>query len=222
LLRHTLSATPSMRCVLQYAPSGREQELELALFGVGPALDAAAAQAVVLAVVGERALEPAARGLAQLAPTRGRLYPVAGPSGTLVLDDSYNANPASMRASIATALELSRARGGRTVLVLGDMRELGDASRREHEAVGEQAAVAGVAALFACGLEMTRAAASARDKARREGLELSIAHLADPTGAADLVRPLLRAGDVVLVKGSRSLGMERVVDGLLASAGGEP
>jgi UDP-N-acetylmuramoyl-tripeptide--D-alanyl-D-alanine ligase len=143
-----------------------------------------------------------------------------GASGALILDDSYNANPASMRASIDTALELARARAGRVLLVLADMLELGDASRAEHEAVGKQAAQPGVAAFLACGVEMTAAVEAGREHARRSGLELSVAHLSDPLGAAQLLLPLLRPGDVVLVKGSRSMGMERVVEGLTQRAEG--
>jgi UDP-N-acetylmuramoyl-tripeptide--D-alanyl-D-alanine ligase len=219
LVRHELRATPSMSCELWFAPQARALRCELQLFGEGPALDAAAAMAVVLAALGETALDAAARGLAEVVPPPGRLRPVAGPQGAMILDDSYNANPASMRVSIDTALELARARHGRALLVLGDMLELGAGSRAAHHAIGAQAAQAGVAALIACGLEMTAAAEAARERARDAGHELSIAHLSDPAGAAALVRPLLRSGDVVLVKGSRSMGMERVVTGLALPRG---
>jgi UDP-N-acetylmuramoyl-tripeptide--D-alanyl-D-alanine ligase len=219
LASHALTAAPSMRVELNVAGRAEPLRCDLSLFGIGPAIDAAAAIAVVLALLGERALDAAARGLAGVAPVPGRLAPLTSASGALIIDDSYNANPASMQASIATALELARARGGRTLFVLGDMRELGQSSREEHEAVGRLAAQPGVAAFIACGVEMTAAAEAARVEARRAGAELSIALLSDPAGAAELVQPLLRAADVVLVKGSRSMAMERVVRGL---AGGAP
>ena len=158
--------------------------------------------------------------LAHVAPVPGRLAPLRGPAGSLILDDSYNANPASMRRSIATALELARVRGGRALLVLGDMLELGAASRGEHEAVGRLAAQPGVAALVACGREMT---AARRDRARA-----SAAHrLASCRSRTCPIRRARRCwsrrccapGDVVLVKGSRGMAMERVVDGLRGRGG---
>jgi len=222
LVRTELRATPSMLCELRLAEPARSLECELQLFGEGPALDAAAALAVVLATLGARALDAALRGLGEVRPPSGRLRPMPGASGSLVLDDTYNANPASMQLSVDTAIALARVRGGRAVLVLGDMLELGERSVRDHRALGERAAQAGVAAFVACGREMTSAAESAREHARDAGLELSIAHLSDPSGAAGIVRPLLRAGDVVLVKGSRGVGMERVLDGLAVAAGDTP
>jgi UDP-N-acetylmuramoyl-tripeptide--D-alanyl-D-alanine ligase len=220
LLDHELMPAPSMACRLRFNPLARTLRCELQLFGEGPALDATAAMAVVLAVLGEASIDIAARGLRELAPPPGRLCALAGPAGALLLDDSYNANPASMRASIDTALELAATRHGRALLVLGDMLELGERSTAEHEAVGAQAAQPGVAALVACGREMTAAAAAAREHARDQGLELSVAHLSDPTGAAALVGALLRAGDVVLIKGSRGMAMERVLQGLSGAHGG--
>jgi UDP-N-acetylmuramoyl-tripeptide--D-alanyl-D-alanine ligase len=220
LVRLVLGAEPAMSCELRFAELSRTLRCELAMFGHGPALDAAAAMAVVLAALGADALDAAAAGLSQVKPIAGRLRPLPGPGGALVLDDSYNANPASMRASIATALELARARGGRAVLVLGDMRELGDLSVSEHAAIGALAAQPDVAALIACGKEMTAAAQAAREHTQDVKPAPSIAHLADPAAASALLPPLLRPGDVVLVKGSRSMGMERIVAQLTAGQGG--
>jgi UDP-N-acetylmuramoyl-tripeptide--D-alanyl-D-alanine ligase len=216
LLRFALAPEPVMHCELRFAELSRTLRCELSVFGHGPALDAAAAMAAVLAALGPDALDAAATGLASVAPIEGRLRPLPGPSGALILDDSYNANPASMRASIATAIELARTRGGRAVLVLGDMRELGDLSTAEHAAIGVLAAQPGVAALIACGKEMTAAAQAAREHTQDVTPALSIAHLADPVAASALLEPLLRPGDVVLVKGSRSMGMERIVQQLVA------
>jgi UDP-N-acetylmuramoyl-tripeptide--D-alanyl-D-alanine ligase len=210
LLSQQLTAAPSMHCQFDVRESGATLTAQLQVFGAGPALDAAAAIATVLALLGPDVLTAAVEGLAQVTAVPGRLCPLPGPAGALILDDSYNANPGSMKISIETALELAELRGGRALLVLGDMAELGGQSRSEHEAIGRQAARRNVAALLACGVEMTAAAAAAREQARDHGQELSIAHLSDCAGAAALLRPLLRSGDVVLIKGSRSSGMERV------------
>jgi UDP-N-acetylmuramoyl-tripeptide--D-alanyl-D-alanine ligase len=216
LLKRTLGPAPDMTCEVQMASTGLVLCAQLRLFGIGPALDAAAALAAVRAVLGDDVLPAAARGLFDVPAVPGRLSPLPGPAGSLILDDTYNANPASMRFSIDTAVELARVRGGRALFVLGDMLELGDCSRAEHEAIGRQAAQPQVAAFFACGVDMTAAAETAREHARATGHELSIVHLSDPAGAASLLRPLLQSGDVVLIKGSRSMSMERVVATLAA------
>jgi UDP-N-acetylmuramoyl-tripeptide--D-alanyl-D-alanine ligase len=207
LLQHEVTARPSSRCRFQVPGLAAPLVCELSLFGHGPAVDAAAALAVVRALLGDAALEAAAGGLSAVAAVPGRLHPIAGPRGSLILDDSYNANPASMRASIDTACALARARGGRVLLVLADMRELGDATRAEHEAVGRLAAAREVAALIACGAEMARAAAVARTLRS----DLSVTELGDAGGAADALRAVIAEADVVLVKGSRSMATERVV-----------
>jgi UDP-N-acetylmuramoyl-tripeptide--D-alanyl-D-alanine ligase len=142
--------------------------------------------------------------------------PLAGPHGAIVLDDSYNANPASMRVSIAAARELAAVRGGRAHLVLGEMRELGTLSALEHENVGKLAADASTALFVACGAEMAVAASSAREAAARRGVQLDVAHTEDTRYAAELVLERIGPKDVVLVKGSRGMRMERVVDVLAA------
>jgi UDP-N-acetylmuramoyl-tripeptide--D-alanyl-D-alanine ligase len=218
LAQRTFVLEPELRtrCELTLRQPARNLHCTLACLGEGPALDACAAIAVVLAACGSDALDAAAAGLERVLPTAGRLSPCPGPNGSLVLDDSYNANPASMATSIRTAIELAQARGARALLVLGDMRELGAQSRSEHEAVGRAAVHPAVSLLLACGPEMTAGAATAREAARDAGLSLSISHLADPAGAAALLAAMLRAGDVVLVKGSRSMAMEQVANALCA------
>jgi len=211
---YALQPTLRMRCKLALKHPARALGCTLACLGEGPALDAAAALAVVLAACGPDALDAATAGLERVPPAPGRLAPCTGPGGSLVLDDSYNANPASMAASLHTAIELAQSRRGRALLVLGDMRELGAESRSEHERVGRACAHPAVAVLLACGPAMTAAAEAAREAARDAGLPLSISHLADPAGAAELVSPMLQRADVVLVKGSRSMAMERVAHAL--------
>ena len=210
LTKHSVSATPASRCEIAVANEPAPIATELSLFGNGPAIDAAAALAVVLAVAGMGALSSAAEGMASVEPPAGRLCPVPGAHGALLVDDSYNANPASVRASVETTLELARARGGRALLVLADMLELGASEAREHGAVGELASRDGVAAFVACGPRM-RAAASVARLARPD---LTVHHVDDAGEAAALIRPLLQPADVVLVKGSRSMKTERVIEAL--------
>jgi UDP-N-acetylmuramoyl-tripeptide--D-alanyl-D-alanine ligase len=124
-----------------------------------------------------------------------------------VIDDCYNANPMSMRAALddlaATAGE------GRRVAVLGDMLELGPEEGRFHAEIGAHASASGVELLVAVG-ERSRATADAFDG------ETQL--VADAQQAATLVPKLVRAGDTVLVKASRGIGLERVVEAL-ADAG---
>ncbi len=113
--------------------------------------------------------------------------------------------------ALSTAARVARLRGGRLVAVLGDMLELGAASAEAHAAVGHGAAAAGVALLVCVGAEMARAV----ERASAGGVTtLSVEDAGD---VIDALRSGLVAGDVVLVKGSRSMRMERVVDGLTAA-----
>jgi UDP-N-acetylmuramoyl-tripeptide--D-alanyl-D-alanine ligase len=135
-------------------------------------------------------------------------------SGALVVDDTYNANPASMLASLRALVELSRARGGQAVAALGDMAELGTHAQAEHERVGRDAVLLGVSALFLCGDQMGHAAGAARAEAAEHKLSPRIEHFADPLQSVPMLAAALGAHDALLVKGSRSMRMERVVDAL--------
>jgi UDP-N-acetylmuramoyl-tripeptide--D-alanyl-D-alanine ligase len=127
--------------------------------------------------------------------------------GVVVIDDCYNANPMSMRAAID---ELAASAPARRVAVLGDMLELGPASAALHREIGEHASAQGVELLLGVGpLAAEIVGAFAGD-----------AHLAsDAQAAARLLPELLQARDTVLVKGSRGVGLERVVASLKAGAG---
>ena len=123
-----------------------------------------------------------------------------------VLDDSYNANPDSM----AQALEVLASHEGRRVACLGDMRELGSASAALHATLGRSVARAGVGLFLATGEEMRHAVAAAV----QEGLGDAARHHPSFEALLEDLRRSLRAGDAVLVKGSRAAGMERVVEAL--------
>ena len=132
------------------------------------------------------------------------------PGGVLVVNDCYNANPMSMRAALD---ELAQTAAGRRVAVLGDMLELGEADeRRYHRELGEQARAAGVALLVTVG----ERAAWAGESFAAAGGDREHLHADDAPAAAELLRPRLRAGDTVLVKGSRAVALERVAAELAA------
>jgi len=132
-------------------------------------------------------------------------------NGVTVIDDCYNANPMSMRAALddlaATAGE------GRRVAVLGDMLELGPNEARFHAEIGAHAAASGVELLVAVG-ERSRALADAFGEAGDGEVQVT----ADAEQAAVLVPKLVRAGDTVLVKASRGIGLERVAQALADAA----
>ncbi len=158
-------------------------------------------------------LERIAQGLEAARPVKGRC--VWRRAGALrILDDTYNANPVSVRAALDTLA--TSAGDARRVVVLGDMLELGPIAEAEHRAMGRAVAASGTAEFVGLG----RAARTAVDAAREAGLaESHHAETFEDTVAHLLKR--LAPGDAVLVKGSRGMRMERIVDALLARFGGE-
>jgi UDP-N-acetylmuramoyl-tripeptide--D-alanyl-D-alanine ligase len=165
---------------------------------------AAAAAAIVLGCTDREIV----RGLAEVRPVGRRLRVEELPSGVRLLDDCYNANPVSMSAALQTVVALAAGGPGRPVAVLGDMLELGDHEAEAHRALGEEAARAGVRALGTFG-PRSRAAAEA---ARAAGLEAF--HTEDVPALVAWARATLRPGDVLLVKGSRGMKLERLVEAL--------
>ncbi|URN15787.1 MULTISPECIES: UDP-N-acetylmuramoyl-tripeptide--D-alanyl-D-alanine ligase [Streptomyces] len=148
--------------------------------------------------------------------SRWRMEVTERPDGVTIVNDAYNANPESMRAALralAAMGEAARAKGGRTWAVLGLMAELGDEALAEHDAVGRLAVRLNVGKLVAVG---GREASWLQLGAYNEGSwgEESV-HVSDAQAAIDLLRSELRPGDVVLVKASRSVGLERVAQALL-------
>jgi UDP-N-acetylmuramoyl-tripeptide--D-alanyl-D-alanine ligase len=146
--------------------------------------------------------------------SRWRMEVTERPDGVTVVNDAYNANPESMRAALRALATMGK--GRRTWAVLGHMAELGDTSLVEHDAVGRLAVRLNVSKLVAVG---GREASWLQLGAYNEGSwgEESV-HVSDTQAAIDLLRGELRPGDVVLVKASRSVGLEAVAQALLDPA----
>lgn len=150
--------------------------------------------------------------------SRWRMEVTERPDGVTIVNDAYNANPESMRAALRALAAMgtaAQAKGGRTWAVLGKMAELGDEALAEHDAVGRLAVRLNVGKLVAVGgVE----ASWLQLGAYNEGSwgEESV-HVSDAQAAVDLLRSELRPGDVVLVKASRSVGLESVAQALLES-----
>jgi len=145
--------------------------------------------------------------------SRWRMEVTERPDGVTIVNDAYNANPESMRAALRALAAMGR--GRRTWAVLGKMAELGDEALAEHDAVGRLAVRLNVGKLVAVG---GREASWLQLGAYNEGSwgEESV-HVSDAQAAVDLLRSELRPGDVVLVKASRSVGLESVAQALLAT-----
>jgi UDP-N-acetylmuramoyl-tripeptide--D-alanyl-D-alanine ligase len=206
LLEWSLEPELRTRCVVAL-PGGREPlVVRLRLLGEAAAMNAAAALAVCSALGVD--VDAAAAALEEVAPPDGRMRPLAGARDTLVLDDSYNANPRSVVFALDTAAALAQVRDGRVVAVLGDMKELGERTAADHQAVCEHAAAVGVAVLVCIGDAMGHAS----DAAARRGVK--VVRVSSSDEAAELLPEVILEGDVVLVKGSRSMRTERVARAL--------
>ena len=149
-------------------------------------------------------------------PVSMRMELTENEHGVVVLNDSYNANPVSMKAALEYLALESRRRGGRLLAVLGDMLELGDYAREGHETVGSIAVREGYEKLFILGdhsSDVVRGALS-------EGMETSNISIYEKGTHQSLIDELVRevrSGDLVMIKGSRGMRMEQVACALLDS-----
>jgi UDP-N-acetylmuramoyl-tripeptide--D-alanyl-D-alanine ligase len=188
--------------------AGATHEVPLAFLGEHNAHNATAAFALARAL--GYPTQACVEGLTKARPYARRLNLVDAPGGVTVLDDCYNANTQSVVAALDTAKDLALSQGGRAVAVLGDMLELGPGELDEHRAVGAHARdAAEVLALFG---PRSRATLEAAGKGE---------HFFEVDALVGWLRPQLRQGDVVLVKGSRGMRLERVVDALCGRPAGE-
>lgn len=194
-----------------------DQQVQLRLTGRHQVGNAVAAAAAALAVGLD--LDQVATALSAAAPrSHWRMELHDRSDGVTVINDSYNANPESMRAALTTLAELGR-NGRNTWAVLGDMLELGNQAPEEHAAIGRFAAEIGIHNLIAVGqhaAQITGAALDAGLPAQR-----SVA-VVDKTDAVALVKAGLSPGDVVLVKASRALALDTVADDILTAVAPPP
>ena len=163
----------------------------------------AAAAAVALGV----GMDAIRDGLESLAPVSGRMQRRLGAHGCVLIDDSYNANPGSVRAAIDSLATFD----GTRVLVLGNMAELGAQSRELHREAGVHARARGIERVLACGPHADAVA---------DGFGPGAVALASREEVVAACREFDRAGSVILVKGSRSAGMEAVVAALVEGQSG--
>jgi UDP-N-acetylmuramoyl-tripeptide--D-alanyl-D-alanine ligase len=192
--------TPSGTCRVHLAVPGRHL-IEDAV--------CAAALAWASGSLGDTPTRAIRQGLESFKSLPGRLCVLESPDGLRILDDSYNANPRSVNAALRVLARL--ASPGRGILVLGDMLELGPDAEQLHASVGQFAAEVGIHAVIGVG----PLAAHAATAAGAAGVAVSVA-VPDTQAAATEVQGLARSNDCVLVKGSRSTHMERVVSTLMA------
>jgi len=194
---------------------GRRIEYRLGAAGEHWVLNSIAALAVVEALGAD--VEQAAASLAGVAasPGRGARRFLKFGAGTVeLLDESYNANPMSVRAMLAILARTEPAKGGRRLLALGDMRELGEGADAFHAGLADAVAASGATQVFLCGPHME--ALWRKLEPAQRGV-----HRPDSMALAGEVAAALRAGDVIAVKGSLGSKMKHVVDAILAASGGE-
>lgn len=177
-----------------------EIDVTLPLLGKHNVMNALAATAATLAIgIDLNAIKTGLENVS-CAPGRMRQYILA--SGTRVIDDTYNANPFSLQAAVNTIASLS----GTKLVVLGDMKELGANAKEMHFTAGEKIRAAGIHHLFTLG-EMSAATA--------EGFGQSAQHFTDQTQLITALHPHLKDSTTILIKGSRSMKMEKIVEAII-------
>ncbi len=184
--------------------------VQMGIIGNHNLANAAAAAAAALAVGAD--LTAIVEGLEAFQPVAGRMHLKQAPSGAAVIDDSYNANPGSVRAAIeALMTESKRVPGRQSILVLGDLGELGPEARSLHSDLGHVARDAGINRLVTVGTLSQYAA---------DAFGTGALHCEDHGEAISLLQTQMDKSTVVLVKGSRSARMETVVQALVAPSSG--
>ena len=205
--------------LLSYEPAGEgalveaeilERRLRFRIGAPGKHIAMNALAALLVGVVFDVDLEEAAAAFGEFTPPsgRGQREKIATPDGAFTLiDESYNANPTSMRAALQLLGGAATGPGGRRIAVLGDMLELGPQAAELHAELAQDLIDANVDLLFTSGPLMSRLSYAAPDSMRA-------AHRATPLELEEAVLAAVRPGDVVMVKGSNGSRMARIVSAL--------
>jgi UDP-N-acetylmuramoyl-tripeptide--D-alanyl-D-alanine ligase len=192
-----------VRFLLAYG--GKTFPVRLRAAGIHQAMNALAALA--LGVTAGASPERAARALETFSPLNGRFVIHRPPGGFVLVDDSYNANPSSLKAALQSAAALV-GKASRLLVALGTMAELGEGAAGAHRDAGRLVAASGAAVFWPMGLHASEMA----EGAVRAGMPAAKIDVSDSHRVlASRIREAARPGDVVFVKGSRSAGMEHVV-----------
>jgi UDP-N-acetylmuramoyl-tripeptide--D-alanyl-D-alanine ligase len=194
---------------------GRRIEYRLGAAGEHWVLNSVAALAVVEALGADVAKAATALADLKASPGRGARRRLKFGAGTIeLLDESYNGNPVSVGAMLAVLARTEPEKGGRRMLALGDMRELGEQADALHAGLADAVVASGAAQVFLCGPHMEALW-------RKLAPPQRAAHRPDSAALAAEFAAALRAGDVVAVKGSLGSKMKIVVDAIVAASGGE-
>jgi UDP-N-acetylmuramoyl-tripeptide--D-alanyl-D-alanine ligase len=194
-----VTATLNSNHIIVHTPSGQEK-ITLTLLGIHNIMNALAATASALALNID--LATIKQGLENTHPTAGRLQEYRLANGVKIIDDTYNANPFSTKAAIHTLASMP----GTKILILGDMKELGNNAEEFHTRTGQVAHQAGIQHLFTYGNMSKRIA---------EGFGKNAEHFTDREELLNAVQPFLQKDVTVLIKGSRAMEMEYFVKRLV-------
>ncbi len=194
----SLSGTIDLSQPFRVSRNGEEVVVDLPLPGEHSRINALAA--ATLSLQAGATLQQIRRGLEQIQPVAGRLFPLSGRGGATLIDDCYNASPESMR----SAIDVLAARTGKRVLVAGDMGEMGEAAAQLHHQIGKYAAEQGVDQLHALGEHAVNVVSGFGGGAAHGSLETLL----------EALESSLNDNTTILIKGSRFMKMERVVSAL--------
>jgi len=178
---------------------GRHKAVRLALLGRHNVMNAVVASA--LAIEAGAGLDQVKAGLESIRPVKGRLYPVDSPGGGGLIDDSYNASPESFKAAVDVLREIDSHR----ILLVGDMAELGGSTSAAHEELGRYARECGINELWSVGESSRYSTRTFGENGR---------HFSSRRDAIEYARKRIGPGVTLLIKGSRSAGLDEIVQEL--------
>ena len=185
-----------------------EQRIEVALSARGNFMVTNALAAAATAYLAGLSINQIKAGLESFRPAAGRMNILQTPDGIHIIDDTYNANPESMRATINTLKAASA--GNRAIVVSGDMLELGEHAESMHKQIGALAAASGIAKLYVTG-NFSEAVATGARQAKMSAENIFSGSKDD---IIEGLKQTLKPGDWVLIKGSRGMAMEDIVNAL--------